>query len=197
MLAKMRPARSGRSCRGGRIARLILVAGAAVSALTVAALNGTAQASSATPAQAGSNNLFASVSGNGSLLTGNGVILVTYLGTGRYEVTFDRNVSGCAYIATIVNNASYSADQAFTAGGHLSPYDSFSPSVGGYTVVADTSAAGCVTVAAPGSDSQALPYVPTTVELTPGPAANTAGIQVTYLLGAAPADEPFHAAIIC
>lgn len=57
MLAKMRMA-------------IILMAGVAMSALTVGALQGTAQA------QAGSTNLYASVSGSGGLLTGNGVILL-------------------------------------------------------------------------------------------------------------------------
>jgi len=28
---------------------------------------------------------------------------VTVLGTGRYEVTFGQNVSGCAYVATTIN----------------------------------------------------------------------------------------------
>jgi hypothetical protein len=316
----------------------ILAAGVAASVLAIGAVQGAAQA------QAGSSNLFASVSGNGGVLTGNGVILVNHLGIGRYEVTFDMNVSNCAYISTIVKDNSYSADQSFTAGGHLSPYDvyvetknhgggltdnpfnlavdcggpgwsyavvgynanlvrsssgttltplgtgrydvtfpgdvsncaylatvgdpgnglvygptrvytgsasnpdavyietknyggglspgipfhlavicptapnttiavvgasglitrgssltsSYSPSTGQYVVVADRSTAGCAVLAAPGSDSQALPVIPTTVELTPGPAANTAGIQVTHLLSGGPLwDVSFHAALVC
>jgi len=42
------------------------------------------------------------------------------------------------------------------------------------------------------------PVIPTTVELTPGPAANTAGVQVTHLLSGGPLwDVSFHAAIVC
>jgi hypothetical protein len=43
----------------------------------------------------------------------------TRLGVGRYEITFDRNVAGCAYIAT-TRNAYSQALGVFTAGGHLS-----------------------------------------------------------------------------
>lgn len=41
--------------------------------------------------------------GNGSLARGNGVVASVRAGTGTYAVTFDRNVSGCAYSATIGN----------------------------------------------------------------------------------------------
>ena len=48
-------------------------------------------------------HLWAVVNQNGTLARGSRVTAVTWLGTGRYEVTFDRNVTGCAYIATTRN----------------------------------------------------------------------------------------------
>jgi hypothetical protein len=70
-------------------------------------------------ASASSPNLFASVAGNGTLVTGNGVSSVTHIGTGQYEVTFTSVVSSCAYVST-TQNAYSQALQSFTAGGHLS-----------------------------------------------------------------------------
>lgn len=70
-------------------------------------------------ASAASPNLFASVAGNGSLINGNRVSLVTHIGTGQYEVTFTSDVTGCAYVST-THNAFAQALQSFTAGGHLS-----------------------------------------------------------------------------
>jgi|SRR5215469_1802911 len=70
-------------------------------------------------ASAASPNLFASVALNGTLVNGNGVSTVTHIGTGRYEVTFDQDVSSCAYVST-THNAYTQALQSFTAGGHLS-----------------------------------------------------------------------------
>jgi hypothetical protein len=90
-------------------------AGASASAATVRA-GGTA----AQPAASTSGNLFASVSEGGTLVSGTSGARVTVLGTGRYEVTFPQNVSGCAYVATTINAYSQ-ALQAYTAGGHLSP----------------------------------------------------------------------------
>ena len=98
-----------------RLTRRLLTAGAAVA--TIAA--GGAAALGAAPAQAASSNLFASVTANGTLAHGNGVIRVTHIGIGRYEVTFSPDVRSCAYVATTINSASQ-ALQAFTAGGHLS-----------------------------------------------------------------------------
>jgi hypothetical protein len=65
-------------------------------------------------------HLWAVVNQNGTLASGSRVTGVTHLGTGQYEVTFNRNVSGCAYIAT-TKNAYSQALGIFTAGGHLSP----------------------------------------------------------------------------
>jgi hypothetical protein len=64
-------------------------------------------------------NLYAVVDMGGSLVHGNGVSSVAHLNTGQYEVTFNRQVSQCAYIATTANAYSQ-AISAFTAGGHLS-----------------------------------------------------------------------------
>lgn len=64
-------------------------------------------------------HLWAVVNQNGTLARGSRVTGVTYLGVGRYEITFDRNVAGCAYIAT-TRNAYSQALGVFTAGGHLS-----------------------------------------------------------------------------
>jgi hypothetical protein len=64
-------------------------------------------------------HLWAVVNQNGTLARGSRVTGVTWLGTGRYEVTFDRNVAGCAYIAT-TRNAYSQALGVYTASGHLS-----------------------------------------------------------------------------
>ncbi|MEP7347024.1 MAG: hypothetical protein ABI877_17265 [Gemmatimonadaceae bacterium] len=68
---------------------------------------------------AASNNLFAVVNISGGLISGNRVASVSHLGTGRYEVTFNASVTGCAYIAT-TTNAYSQALGIYTAGGHLS-----------------------------------------------------------------------------
>jgi hypothetical protein len=91
-----------------------LAATALAAALLVAGLASIASASGA------SSNLFATVDMNGNLIDGGGVTGVTHIGTGRYEVTFNENVSGCAYVAS-TQNAFSQALQIFTAGGHLSP----------------------------------------------------------------------------
>ncbi len=65
-------------------------------------------------------HLWAVVAQNGSLTRGSRVTGVTRLGPGRYEVTFDRSVTGCAYVAT-TQNAYSQALGIFTASGHLSP----------------------------------------------------------------------------
>jgi hypothetical protein len=70
-------------------------------------------------AHAASPNLFATVGPSGSLANGNGVTKVTHIGTGQYEVTFTRNVTGCAYVADTVVSGSQ-ALRVFVASGHLS-----------------------------------------------------------------------------
>jgi hypothetical protein len=76
---------------------------------------------------------------------------------------------------------------------------SFSPATGQYTLATSKSLAACSTIATRGSVNTAVPFNPATVEITPGPAANTTGIQVRQLLffGGNPANESFHAAMIC
>jgi hypothetical protein len=63
--------------------------------------------------------LWANVNASGTLARGSRVTGVTHLGPGQYEVTFNRNVSQCAYVATtrVVTNQ---ALQVYTASGHLS-----------------------------------------------------------------------------
>jgi hypothetical protein len=63
--------------------------------------------------------LFAMVNQDGHLVGGFGATGATYFGAARYEVTFDRDVSGCAYVATTPSTYSQ-AIMVFTAGGHLS-----------------------------------------------------------------------------
>jgi hypothetical protein len=65
-------------------------------------------------------HLWAVINSNGTLARSSRATSATRLGTGQYEVTFNRNVSGCAYIAT-TKNAHSQALGIFTAGGHLSP----------------------------------------------------------------------------
>jgi hypothetical protein len=65
------------------------------------------------------DNLFAVVDMSGGLVAGNGVAAVDSLGIGIWEVTFNRNVESCAYVATTAN-AHSQALAIFTAGGHLS-----------------------------------------------------------------------------
>jgi hypothetical protein len=77
-----------------------------------------AEAITATPAST-VRHLWAVVALNGTLTRGSRVTGVTHLGTGRYEITFDRSVTGCAYTAT-TQNAFSQALGIFTASGHLS-----------------------------------------------------------------------------
>lgn len=50
--------------------------------------------------EAGAGNLFAVVSAAGDLVAGGGVTSVGHPAPGSYEVTFDTNVGGCAFVAT-------------------------------------------------------------------------------------------------
>ena len=76
---------------------------------------------------------------------------------------------------------------------------SFRSSAGQYTLATSKSLSACATIATRGSVDTSVPFDPATVEITPGPAANTTGIQVRQLLffGGNPASESFHAAIVC
>jgi hypothetical protein len=63
--------------------------------------------------------LFAKVDFDGTLIHGSGALSVTHIGFGRFEVTFNTDVSGCAYVATTIDISSQ-ALLVFTAGGHFS-----------------------------------------------------------------------------
>jgi hypothetical protein len=76
---------------------------------------------------------------------------------------------------------------------------SVSPGPGQYTLITNRPLSACAAVATRGSVDTAVPFDPATVEITPGPAPNTVGIQVRQLLffGGNLASESFHAALIC
>jgi hypothetical protein len=76
---------------------------------------------------------------------------------------------------------------------------SFSPSTGNYTLATSQALTACAAIATRGSVNTSVPFDPATVEITPGPAANTTGVQVRTLLffGGNLAAESFHAATIC
>lgn len=76
---------------------------------------------------------------------------------------------------------------------------SFNASTGNYVVITNQSIAACTVIATRGSVDTAVPFTPSTVEVTAGPAANTSGIQVRNLLffGGALNNQAFHAAAVC
>jgi hypothetical protein len=76
---------------------------------------------------------------------------------------------------------------------------SFTAGTGTYTLVTNHNVSACATVATRGSITQAVPFTPATVEIVPGPAANTIGIQERNLLffGGTLLNEAFHTAIVC
>jgi hypothetical protein len=66
---------------------------------------------------------WAVIDANGTLVRGVSTTSSVRLGTGRYEVSFNKDVRQCAYTATIGDRANglvYSPGLVFTAGGHLS-----------------------------------------------------------------------------
>ena len=129
---------------------------------------------SAAPAQAGSANLFASVSASGTLAHGKGVTSVTHLGTGQYEVRFATHVQNCAYVATTVNAFSQ-ALQVFTAGGHLSDdgvYVETKNQGGGLTNGPFNLAVDC---GAPGWSYAVVGYTANLVRATPGTTLTSLG----------------------
>ena len=77
------------------------------------------EADSAQVQAAASAQIWAVVDMNGNLIHGNRTTGVVKLGPGQYEVSFNRNLTSCAYVAT-TRNAYSQAIQASTAGGHLS-----------------------------------------------------------------------------
>ena len=76
---------------------------------------------------------------------------------------------------------------------------SFSPAPGQYTLITSRPLSACAAIATRGSTGTAAPYDPATVEIIPGAARHTIGIQVRQLLfsGGNPASESFHAALVC
>ena len=76
---------------------------------------------------------------------------------------------------------------------------SFNASTGNYVFATNLSLTGCTMIGTRGSSSTAVPFTPATVEITPGPAPNTTGIQIRQLLffGGALINQDFHAAGIC
>ena len=76
---------------------------------------------------------------------------------------------------------------------------SFNSSVGNYVFVTNLGLAGCTVIGTRGSVDKSVPFTPSTVEIKPGPAPNTRGIQIRQLLffGGGLTDQAFHAAGIC
>lgn len=194
-------------------------------------------------ASASSPNLFASVAENGTLVNGNGVSYVNYLGTGQYEVTFTSVVSGCAYVST-THNAYSQAIQSFTAGGHLSssgvyvetknqgggltdgPFDLVvacnmpgwdfavvdysgdlvrsSPgatvnhlSVGRYDVNFTSGVGACAYLATVGDPGNALVYTPSGAYTGSGSTGKSVYIETKNVGGGLTDGIPFHLAVVC
>ena len=179
---------------------------------------------------------------------------LTPLGFGRYEVKFPRrfheSVAPCAYLATVGDPGSalvYNPAGVYTGSGpdwrtvyvetknpggglqdgvpfHLAVVcpsahrtriavvaqngfldrgsvftASFKGATGKYALVTNKDLSECATVATRGSVDRAVPFSPATVEVVPGPAPNTVGLDVRNLLffGGTPLDEAFHAATVC
>jgi len=76
---------------------------------------------------------------------------------------------------------------------------SFNSSPGNYVVATSRALAGCAAIATRGSTNKAVPFNPATVEITPGPAVNTVGVQTRELLffGGNPSNQAFHSALVC
>ena len=76
---------------------------------------------------------------------------------------------------------------------------SFLASTGNYVIATGQDISACTVIATRGSVNTAVPFAPATVEITPGPASNTTGIQVRQLLffGGGLLSEAFHAAAVC
>lgn len=76
---------------------------------------------------------------------------------------------------------------------------SFNASTGNYVFDTSQTLGACTMIGTRGSSNKAVPFTPGTVEITPGLAPNTSGIQVRQLLffGGALVNLGFHAAGIC
>jgi hypothetical protein len=94
-------------------------------------------------------------------------------------------------VAVVAANGSISRGSRHTWSFRLAP--------GQYTLITSRPLSGCAAIATRGSTGTAAPYDPATVEIIPGAARHTIGIQVRQLLfsGGNPASESFHAALVC
>ena len=71
-------------------------------AIGVVGLTGPAgPAGPAGPKGDSATGLWASVDSNGTLIRGQGVTSAEKIGSNAYQVVFDRNVTGCGYVATV------------------------------------------------------------------------------------------------
>ena len=115
------PSSGGSRLRHPAVLAVGLAASAALLGIATLGTTGAGVASAAARSGATTTdpNLFASVSQSGTLVAGSPGTSVTNIGTGQYEVTFDQDVTGCAYVATTINAYSQ-ALQATVASGHLS-----------------------------------------------------------------------------
>jgi hypothetical protein len=146
--------------------------------------------------------------GNGLVFNPNGV----YTGSGSNPNTVyieTKNPGGGLsggipfHLAVICPTAASAKIAVVAANGRLtrgsSRTRSFSPAPGQYTLITNRPLSACAAVATRGSVNTAVPFDPATVEIVPGPASNTVGVQVRQLLffGGKLASESFHAALVC
>jgi hypothetical protein len=107
------------------------------------------------------------------------------------------------HLAVICPPAAHAKVAVVAANGRISRGSrhtwSFSLAPGQYTLVTNRPLSACVAIATRGSTGTSVPFDPATVEIVPGPARNTVGIQVRQLLffGGNLASESFHAALVC
>lgn len=75
----------------------------------------------------------------------------------------------------------------------------FNSSTGNYVFATSVNLTNCTVIGTRGSSNKAVPFSPATVEITPGPAPNTTGIQIRDLLffGGGLINQDFHVAGIC
>jgi len=75
----------------------------------------------------------------------------------------------------------------------------FDVSTGNYVFDTNVTLGACTMIGTRGSVDKSVPFNPATIEITPGPASNTSGIQVRELLffGGNLSNQAFHAAGIC
>jgi hypothetical protein len=146
--------------------------------------------------------------GNGLVFNPNGV----YTGSGSSPSTVyveTKNQGGGLsggipfHLAVVCPTAASAKVAVVAANGRISRGSrhtwSFSLVPGQYTLVTSRPLSACAAVATRGSTGTAVPFDPATVEIVPGPARNTVGIQVRQLLffGGNLAGESFHAALVC